>query len=285
MKKNIALSLACLFVAAAGIGCKNKVKLTADTIYSRHLQRHVTLSILNTPLPDQRALFNLLILNDGENFNQLKVQETTDSLNRKNLIAPLVIVGIHSGNRMQEYGVAGFPDYQKNGADAKKYAAFVADELLPFVRKRSGVRKFASVIVAGCSLGGLSAFDIAWNNADKFDKVGVFSGSFWWRDKDVSTPGYTDETDRIMLKVVRQSRKKPHLKYWFYAGGMEEEGDRDHDDVIDVIDDTRDLIGIIKSKNVAAADDIVYKEVKEGRHDYASWSRAFPDFLIWAAGK
>ncbi|MEO6329953.1 MAG: alpha/beta hydrolase-fold protein [Ginsengibacter sp.] len=139
--------------------------------------------------------------------------------------------------------------------------------------------------MAGCSLGGLSAFDIAWNNADKIDKVGVFSGSFWWRDKDASAIDYSDENDRIMLKVIRSSRKKPHLKYWFYAGGNEEKGDRDKDGIIDVVDDTKDLINIIKSKNVCPPGDIVYKEVQNGEHSYIYWSKAFPEFLVWAAGQ
>ncbi|HEY8688054.1 MAG TPA: hypothetical protein VIM07_02380 [Chitinophagaceae bacterium] len=38
-----------LFVfVLASIGCKNKIKETEDSVYSRHLQRHVKLTILNT---------------------------------------------------------------------------------------------------------------------------------------------------------------------------------------------------------------------------------------------
>jgi enterochelin esterase-like enzyme len=186
---------------------------------------------------------------------------------------------------MQEYGVAGFPDYQNNGSNADKYAAFIDDELYDFIKKKAGVRKFNSVVIAGSSLGGLSAFDIAWNHADKIDKVGVFSGSFWWRDKDANAKDYSDENNRIMLKEIRSSRKKPHLKYWFYAGTKEEEGDRDKDEIIDVIDDTKDLIEIIKNKNVCPSSDIIYKEIAGGKHDYSDWSKVFPDFLIWALGK
>ena len=51
-----------------------------------------------------------------------------------------------------------------------------------------------------------------------------------------------------MHAKIRSSKKKPHLQYWFYAGGKEEEGDRDKDGVIDVIDDTQDLAALIKSK-------------------------------------
>lgn len=282
--KNLVLRF--LFVVIiTNVACKSKIKVSDDSIYSRHLQKHIALNIITTPLPDEKNTLNLLLLNDGQDISKLRVKETVDSLYKKKMIQPLVVVGINTDNRMQDYGVAGFPDYQNNGSDAAKYSAFIDDELYPFIKKKTGVRKFHSVTIAGASLGGLSAFDIAWDHADKIDNVGVFSGSFWWRDKDASAPGYNNESDRIMLNKIRSSRKKPHLKFWFYAGGNEEESDRDKDGIIDVVDDTRDLINIIKSKNVSGADDIVYREIKEGKHDYTYWSRVFPEFLIWAVGK
>jgi enterochelin esterase-like enzyme len=195
-----------------------------------------------------------------------------------------LVVAINPFDRMQEYGVAGYPDYNNNGTAAEKYAAFIDDELIPFIKKKAGVRKFNSITIAGCSLGGLSAFDVAWDHADKIDKVGVFSGSFWYRDKDQTDATYSDEKDRIMMNKIRSSRKRPHLKYWFYAGGKEENADRDKDGIIDVVDDTKDLIALIKEKNVCPPGDINYTEVKEGTHDYNSWSKAFPQFLIWADG-
>ena len=187
-------------------------------------------------------------------------------------------------DRNAEYGVAGHPDYQNNGADAEKYSAFIDDELLAFAKKKVGVRKFNTITIAGCSLGGLSAFDIAWNHADKIDKVGVFSGSFWLRDKDANDPTYSDEFDRLEYTAIKSSRKRPKLQYWFYAGTGEETGDRDKDGVIDVVDDTKDMIRLLGTKNVAPGD-IVYKETLGGKHDYADWSNVFGEFLIWAVGK
>ena len=265
--------------------CNKKAGQQEDKIYSRHLQEHVNLSIISTPIPDDKSNLNLLILNDGQDIAQLRLRDIVDSLYKKDLIKPLVVVAIHTNNRIQEYGVAGSPDYKNNGTRADKYNAFIDNELYAFIKKKAGVRKFRSVVIAGCSLGGLSAFDIAWNNADKIDKVGVFSGSFWWRDKDVNAKDYSDEANRILLAKVKSSRKKPKLQYWFYAGAKEEDGDRDKDGVIDVIDDTRDLIQIIKDKNITPSSDIVYKEAANGTHDYGAWSNAFPSFLIWAVGK
>ena len=277
------------FLLASGIfllsACSAKIKETKDSIYSRHLQKHIDLTIISTPVPKEKNSFNLLLLNDGQDIEKLRVKKIIDSLYKKKLLQPLLVVAINAFDRMQEYGVAGYTDYKNNGTSAEKYAAFIDDELYPFIKKRTGVRKFNSITIAGCSLGGLSAFDIAWDHADKIDKVGVFSGSFWYRDKDAADSTYSDDKNRIIINKIRSSRKKPHLKYWFYAGGNEETADRDKDGIIDVVDDTRDLIELIKKKNVSPPQDIIYTEVKEGKHDYDSWSSVFPGFLIWADGK
>ena len=279
--KNWAIFLT-MFVAAS---CSSKIKQTNDDIYSRHLQKHIHLTIISTPAPGDRNSFNLLLLNDGQDMDKLRVKQIVDSLYKKKMIQPLVIVGIEALNRADEYGVAGYTDYQKNGASAEKYDDFIDDELYPFVKKMSGVRKFKSITIAGCSLGGIAALDFAWDHADKIDKVGIFSGSFWLRDKDAKDASYSDDKDRIMINKIRSSRKRPHLKYWFYAGDNEETADRDKDGIIDVVDDTKDVIELIKKKNVSGPGDIIYTEVKEGKHDYDSWSAVFPQFLIWADGK
>jgi enterochelin esterase-like enzyme len=265
--------------------CKSQVKQQEDELYSGHLQRLVKLTIISTPAPGNKKKLNLLLLNDGQDMDRFRVKEIVDSLYRKKLIPPLLVIAIHAGDRLKEYGVANYPDYANRGDKAVNYDAFVNDELFAFANQKAGIQKFNSVVMAGCSLGGLSAFDIAWNHPDKINKVGVFSGSFWWRDKDDKAADYSDEKDRIMLNKVRSSQKRPPLQYWFYAGAKEEEGDRDKDGIIDVIDDTKDLIELIKSKKNYSPNDIIYREDANGKHDYPYWSAQLPVFLIWAFGK
>ncbi len=281
----IAFRLSLVLLALTAISCKSKIKQQDDEIYSRHLQRQVKLTIISTPLPSDKTEMNLLILNDGQDVGQFHVKEILDSLFKKKLIKPLLIVAVHAGDRMKEYGVAGQPDFLNRGDKADKYDDFINNELYPYAKKNATVRKFKSVAIAGCSQGGLSAFDIAWNHADKIDKVGVFSGSFWWRDKDDKAADYTDDKNRIMLSKLKSSRKKAALKYWFYVGDKEEDSDRDKDGIIDVVDDTKDLIEIIRSKNICLPEDIRFVEDANGKHDYDAWSKQLPAFLIWAFGK
>ena len=265
-----------------GTNCTKKIKQQEDEIYSRHLQEHIKLTIITTPIPETKNEMNLLILNDGQDVDKFRVKVIVDSLYRKSSIAPLLVVAVHAGKREEWYGVAGKPDFENRGKRADKYAAFIDNELYPFIKKNAGVRSFKSVVIAGASLGGLSAMDIAWNNADKIDRVGVFSGSFWWRDKGQADITYSDAANRILLNSIQQSRKRPHLKYWMYAGLQEEKSDRDKDGIIDVVDDTKDLLQIIENKKICATSDITYVESAVGRHDYASWSKALPGFLLWA---
>ena len=91
--------LACGFmlsVFAICIGCKSKIKQQDDELYSRHLQRQVKLTIVSTPMPDDKTELNLLVLNDGQEMGQFRVKEMIDSLYSKKLIKPLLVVGVHA---------------------------------------------------------------------------------------------------------------------------------------------------------------------------------------------
>lgn len=270
-------------VLIVAFGCKATIKQQEDEVYSRHLQRQVKLSIISTPMPDDKSELNLLLLNDGQNLEKLHVKEIVDSLYRKKLIKPLIIVGIIAGDRNKEYGVSGMPDYMNHGNKADKYAAFIDNELYAFVKKKAGVRKFKSVVIAGGALGGLSAFDIAWDHADKIDKVGVFSGSFLFTAKSLEDPGYTDANDRILLNKIKASRKKPRLAYWFYGDDANEKGMRYMDSV--TINHTKDLVALLKTKNLPTVGEISYTENEGNSNDYNGWRHQLPAFLLWAFGK
>ena len=125
--------------------------------------------------------------------------------------------------------------------------------------------------------------DIGWNNPKFFSKIGVFSGSFWWRQKS-EEEGYVDENDRIMHNIVRAGTYKKGMKFWIEAGTNDEISDRNNNGIIDAIDDTLDLIKELEKKGYKKPQDIVYEEVKGGEHNAKTWSKILPNFLIWAFG-
>jgi enterochelin esterase-like enzyme len=167
------------------------------------------------------------------------------------------------------------------GEKAGLYGRFLTEEVTPLINKqyrtKTGVEETA---IAGASLGGLSAFDIAWNHPDLFGTVGVFSGSFWWRaaeDETAVPPG-----ELIMHSIVRQEPQRPPLRIWLEAATRDETADRDNNGVIDAIQDTLELIEALGSVGYRKGEDVVYVEVTGGRHNYETWSKILPDFLKWA---
>ena len=254
---------------------------TAHVIKSAHLKRSVEFELF---LPGNllgNEELNLLLLNDGQDTASLRVQESLSDLYFTGKTGAIAVVAIKaSDDRLQEYGVIGQPDFLGRGSKATAYNTFIVEELLPLVHQLidfpiNGARGFA-----GFSLGGLSAFDITWNNSHLFDVTGVMSGSFWWRKKDLKD-GYTD-ADRIMHQVISAAGEKPKLKFWLMTGTEDEKADRNKNYIIDSIDDTIDIIKALLIKGYKRPDDIFYYEMVGGEHNVNTWSKAFPAFLKWA---
>jgi iron(III)-enterobactin esterase len=263
---------------------ETKIAEYNTTINSDLLKREVSLTILLPEKTDPSEPLSLLLMNDGQESNNLLLKEILADLINSNKIKPVVIAAVHAGEeRLLEYGTAGKPDFKKRGSKAALYTEFIKTELLPAIEKYTGRESFETRAFAGFSLGGLSALDIAWNNPQLFDKAGVFSGSFWWRSKDL-TKGYT-ENDRIMHNIVRETDPKPDLKIWLQTGTNDETADRNKNGIIDSIDDTVDLIKELEQKGLKRPGDIQYLEVFGGSHDTTTWAKAMPKFLVWAFGR
>jgi enterochelin esterase-like enzyme len=145
------------------------------------------------------------------------------------------------------------------------------------------VKSFKDKSYAGFSLGGLSAMDIVWNHPKEFKLNGVFSGSFWWRDKCQDDVEFDETAHRIMHRQVQEGGYYPWLKFFFEVGTQDETADRNNNGIIDAIDDTIGLIEALKKKGYGYQD-IKYLELKDGRHDVPTWARSFPDFLKWGWG-
>jgi len=250
------------------------------SIYSSFLQREVFLSIRLPIHYEASRTYPLLLINDGQDFERLKIDLLLTSLLQREVIEPVLVVGIHAGaDRLHEYGTACKPDYANRGNRAGDTTSFVLEELLPFLEQYYLFAK-SEIVYAGFSLGGLMAFDIAWNHDTVFSKTGVFSGAFWWRQKALDA-GYRD-SDRIMHEQIRNFPGKPRLKFWFQTGSHDETDDRDHDGVIDSIQDTLECIAELEHKGYQWGRDIRYLEVAGGEHNPETWSRAMTDFLTWA---
>ncbi|ALJ00125.1 alpha/beta hydrolase [Rufibacter tibetensis] len=253
------------------------------TVNSEILNREVECVLY---LPDMEGVvepLHLLLINDGQDLETMQYEQILQPLYKKNQISPILTVGIKAGDRLQEFGISGTPDYKGRGAEAGKYRQFVVEELLPAFYKKTNISEFASSSIIGFSLGAVSAFDIAWHHANIFSKVGAFSGAFWWRSKEAKK-GAPDK-NRIVHKLIKSTQEKPSLKFWFEAGTQDEKSDRNQNGIIDSIDDTTSLLNELYKKGYERNLDTRYMEIIGGRHDVATWARLMPCFLLWAFGK
>ncbi len=253
-------------------------------LFSEYLEREVTVDVYLPVSFTHHDQISLLLINDGQDLIKMPFDEMLDDLIGNGIIEPLVCIGIHCGpDRKMEYGTAYSADYKGRGAKAGLYTKFIFEELLPYIRKTYNTPSFKHKSFAGFSLGGLTALDIAWNHASEFNKVGIFSGSLWWRRKGYED-GYDDEQDRLMHLQIRKGSFHPWLQFFIECGTLDETADRNENGVIDSIDDALDLIVELKAKGYTD-EHIQYLELEAGKHDVATWAKALPDFLKWGWGR
>ncbi len=254
------------------------------TLASSYLNRDVLVDCYYSEDYFNQSLISLLLVNDGQDLRTMEFDKILDKSFNSGTIEPVFCIGIHcSDDRKNEYGTANILDYKGRGAKAALYTKFIMEELVPFIRNTYNIISFKEKSFAGFSLGGLCALDIVWNHPDEFFKAGVFSGSLWWRDKEQAEPDFDEDTDRIMQRQIRQGNFYPWLKFFFEVGTQDETADRNNNGVIDSIDDVLSLIKELKTKGYKE-NDIEYHEINDGKHDVATWAKAFPSFLEWGWG-
>lgn len=252
---------------------------------SEYLEREVIVDFFLPKNVAEPAAMNLLLINDGQNMEELGLESILNELYAENAIRPLLCAGIHTcRDRKREYGVASQPDYLGRGDRAGLYTSFIMEELLPHISRSYALPVFREKAFAGFSLAGLSALDMVWNHPQVFTKAGVFSGSLWWRSIDQTEPEYDDDRHRIMHQLIRRGDYHPGLQFFFQCGNMDETMDRNNNGIIDSIDDTLDLVKELVNKGYDRDRDIHYLEMPDGHHDIPTWGRAMPEFLKWGWG-
>lgn len=254
--------------------------------YSPQLGRNIVVDVY---LPNDfytlpNAQYDLLYFNDGQDMEAVQLRKTVEDLWTNMKIDRLMIIAMHANERrMREYGTANQIDYAGRGDLADDYTRFVTLELMPYIKNHYHLNdRVKQCVFAGFSLGGLSAFDIVWHHSELFDKVGVFSGSFWWRSEPMENDPNPD-ANRIMQTTLEHGERQNGIKFWLQTGTNDEKGDRNNNGVIDSIDDTKDIIKALKELGYEDKD-IHYEEVEGGEHNQHTWGQVLPKFLIWAFG-
>ncbi|MFT4151328.1 MAG: enterochelin esterase [Paracoccaceae bacterium] len=200
----------------------------------------------------------LAFIFDGERAaGDLGVPAILDTLTRQGLLPPVVAVlipSIDSKTRSRELP----------GNDA--FADALADELLPQVVARTGIRHDASrTVLAGASYGGLAAATVAMRRPDAFGNVLSMSGSFWWAPEGIDTDG----TPFVAAELARQDPLP--LRFFLSAGSFE----TGRQGTAGILETSRILRDILRLK----AYPVTWREYSGG-HDWLVWRGALADGLI-----
>lgn len=141
--------------------------------------------------------YPVLYMQDGKNLffpeeaflgREWSVHEAIRLLDAMNAMDRVVVVGIHSGDRMGEYTRPGY----------EAYARSVVDEIKPEVDRRIRVLGGAAETgVIGSSLGGVVSFYMAWERPDVFGFAACMSSTFSHRD---------DLIDRVLSEPKRPNK-------------------------------------------------------------------------------
>ncbi len=201
--------------------------LKLHTIDSRHLKQARTIRVWLPPGYDANpsARYDVLYMHDGQNCfdratsafgNEWEIDESLTKLIAAKEISPLIVVGIDNGlaNRINELTYTA--DARRGGGQAAAYAAFLLEEVKPFVERtycpNTGP---AHTFLGGSSLGGLVSLEMARRHPNTFGGVIAMSPALQWADESLTHDIERDpsglRTTRIWLDVGTQEMGAPPI--------------------------------------------------------------------------
>jgi enterochelin esterase-like enzyme len=154
-----------------------------------------------------------------------------------------------------------------------KFADFLATELVPWIHAHYNVTSDpGKTVVAGSSLGGLTAVYAGYRHPEVFTNVLCQSGSFWWApDHSGAIPeGVVTEPGWMAKQFIAGS--KLALKFYLDAGAFEFDSNGTGGGILETTRNMRDVL-------LAKGYEVHYRQFVGG-HDYLGWRGTFADGLI-----
>ena len=191
------------------------------------------------------------------------------------LAAPVVLDNLIGARRIPPL-VAVMPDSVTTEIRTRElllhapFVSFLADELLPWARERWRItRDPGRTVVAGQSLGGLTAAFSALERPDLFGNVLSQSGSFQLK------PEADEEPERLAGRFAEEDRLP--LRFYVNAGRLETWLNRGEPSLLTA---NRHLRDVLRAKGY----ELRYEEFAGG-HDYLWWRDKLADGLVALLGR
>ncbi|MDR0124236.1 alpha/beta hydrolase [Bacillus zhangzhouensis] len=147
-----------------------------DELNGRQLDIYIPPSP-STPMP-------AVIVQDGSSLFHQQILSLEDMIER-GTITPVVLIGVHPFNRLDEYtpwrAPALHPSFPAFKGEADTYLTFLADQLMPYLVQHYPIQpEHGQHGLIGASLGGLVSMYVLWKEPSLFQHIGALSGSFWY---------------------------------------------------------------------------------------------------------
>ncbi|WP_329336629.1 enterochelin esterase [Streptomyces sp. NBC_01352] len=204
----------------------------------------------------------VLVLCDGDMWlARLDLARTLDAVIADGLLPPLAVLSPDAVDRRTRWLELG---------GREEFVTFLSDELLPWATARRPLTTDPRrTVVAGQSLGGVTALHAAHLRPDRFGKVLAQSSSLWWRPGLPPGVPKADPTDPpwLLTRYATAPRRTVtvHLDVGLHEGAM--------------VDHTRALYDTLRR----TGHQVTYNEYNGG-HDYACWHVALADGLVRLLG-
>lgn len=239
-------------------------RVTQRQIPSRLLRQKRQIWVY-TPLgynPTDSIADNLVIAFDGGVYTQsIPLPAILDSLIVSGKIPPTVAVLVDNasdGRRLADL------------ANHARFASFITDELVPWIRRHYRVsRDPRRVIITGSSAGGLAAAYIAFNRPDLFGNVLAQSGAFWRGNEGRNGPPYE------WLTAQFRGTPRKSIRFFLDVGSTESRGAMGGS-APSILAANRRLRDVLRARGYA----VEYFEVPNGHHSPADWRLRLPLGLV-----
>lgn len=212
-----------------------------DTTYGR--QRAVWLYRSPGAGSSAKSVYTLFVFLQSEYIHELAVPATLQKLVASGEIPPTIAVVLDTST-----------ERPADIANRAKFDRFVTKNLLPWLRARLGrLPEPKNVVIAGFSVGGLTAAYIAYRHPDVFGNVLAQSGAFWRGNEGANDPPEW---------LTSELRSKPRLPLRFYIEVGSEETSRSPNGVV-FVEANRHLRDTLAMKEYVFR----YSEVPRNIHD------------------
>ncbi|EAO7483013.1 esterase family protein [Salmonella enterica subsp. diarizonae] len=201
----------------------------------------------------------LLVLTDGEIwFDHLGVSAAIDAAIRSGRIAPVAVLGIDNINERERVAILG---------GRRQLVLDIAERLLPTIRAKHPERRWADrtqTVLAGQSLGGVTALMAARHAPESFGLVLSHSPSMWWTPDNRSRPDHFSGEELSWISEHMLSAPSPAVRTHLCVGSLEGS----------TVPQVKQLHEKLRAAGVES-----HCSVYTGGHDYAWWRGALIDGL------